>query len=503
MQTRKRGRKRIEGGGGIHETFLLAARLARDAKIARDKRRKIAPTNDASAATAPLVGQLADTGANRKNFTQKLKSGFSKVGNAFKGFRPKSPAAANVTDPLDSSVAVGNAQPLDSSVVVGNAQPLDSSVVVGNDEVVDVGNAQIVSKPFKPDNLLVPMVVNLEFGYVLLGSQKIYINDLKIENGKVNDNMIQSYYDEYIRKSNIQLGDDNESIKERIRNIVKDEFIDVIEYAAHQPHNGIKMVDNIIQVINEGIEILGTDNDFIKILFICINAGIGEVQKLEQISRYIEDVRKQKTGNISSQQSTAAEQEQERLKAEQSQQQEQPAAIVGAVQEQKEVDALEQKMLGTNADLTRTPEELAVESSQRTELEKLNDQKLANDGVLPATIATDISGVNSTNQEATPLSRPGLADVASSAKSTRKAVNAFKKNIQNPMASDTNQVPLDGSPPTDRILDEGEEFEANASKKFEKEKDQDFEGGARSKKTRKRRVKRSKRKTVHYLRKRR
>jgi hypothetical protein len=402
MQTRKRGRKRIDGGIQLSNPFKRAPTqivdpvdanglLLEDSAIAPTAHRNNL-TLRALASVGTAAGKLGSAVVNGTKATGKglatgakatgsaVGSGVTSFGNAFNGLRAKPQAPANVTGTLDAAAPTA---------------PAPSSSAPAPPATVKI----------KPDNLLVPMVINLENNYVLVGALKFKITDGNVFKQYIKnayDIYIKNAYDIYINQATQSLSDatdampSNEQIKAAVRNKVMDEFKgSIMEFLKSRD------LDSVADKANNAIE-LDMGDLFYEIQCIILS-GTSDDAKITAINSLIE---------------ISIEQDAQKLQ-----------------------EAMIKRPVGT-----MSPE-------------------------------TDVNVT-------IPTGNP-------------------EQVIKNPMASDTNQVPLDGLPPTDRILDEDKDFEANASKTIEKEKDQDFEGGARSKKTRKRRQKRSKRKTVHHLRKRR
>lgn len=518
MQTRKRGHKRIKGG------------LLEEVGPAQTQEQA-----DANARALGLDASKPDSTGLFKKAKDRFRNVGTGIASLTRRFRPAPPEAGPV-----NQVAADNAQPVDSSAAVGANPPVVAPVKI------------------KPDNLLVPMVINLENNYVLVGSGKFMIKD-----GNVAKEFIKDAYNKYIEKAKERLAQPNATgdVATVVRQIVFEEFKDIIRDSLIN-----NQLDSAIDYANYANE-LAMGDLFYKIICVRLLPDISDEDKITEINKIlitpdeiiIEDQSKQLEKPISPADEAAIES----LRTEFA-----PAAQGLAVEEAaKPIDrgfsdaasSVMSTRKAANAFKTSIQKPMASENTAsvaeeetldmfgvgepggsglpedmneryKTFFEKHKDRTFyqLNSNGDKLYLCTLIDPAGGWFDEQTRNMKFRRTDGSIGSVNNYYSILPIKSdnNLPKPLADVVDAYLPNGnySISDDNVDHEvrlelacvfgnrqckpafslaNEEFEANASKELEKEKDQDFEGGARSKKTRKRRQKRSKRKTVHYLRKRR
>jgi hypothetical protein len=409
-------------------------------------------------------------------------------------------------------------------------------------------NPSATANKIKPDNLLVPMVINLEKNYVLVGA-----GIFKIENdGNVSKQYIKNAYDIYIKQATQSLSTampSNEQIKVAVRDMVTDEFKGKIRQLLD---SGDLESKKLASVADQAIE-LGMGELFYKIRCIILsetlsNAEIAainsliegdteqEAQKLEKkmLERPVDAVAELKDLSVTIPTGNPG--------------QENKPSLANASRRVISTNKASNAFGVPTKQLTGVDEQVAIRSSEEAPLDAFGVGKLG-ESVLPEDmneryktffekhkyrtfyqlnskkdklyLCTLIDPIDDWFDKETRDMRFRRTDGNIGSVNNYYAILPIKSdnNLPKPLADVVDAYLPNGdySISDDNVDDKVrielacvfgnreclpvamDEFLPNASKQIEKE--EGFEGGARSKKTRKRRQKRSKRKTVHYLRK--
>lgn len=427
MQTRKRGHKRIKGG------------LLEEVGPAQ--------TQEQADANSRALGLDASKPASSGLF-KKAKDRFRNVGTGIasltRRFRPAPQEAGTV-----NQVDVDNAQLVDSSAAVGANPPVVAPVKI------------------KPDNLLVPMVINLENNYVLVGAGKFMIND-----GNVAKEFIKAAYDKYIEQAKQRLAQPNATgdVATVVRQIVFEEFKDIIsDYLINN------QLDSAIDYANYANE-LAMGDLFYNIICVRLLPGISDEDKIAKINKILitpdEIVIDDQSKQLEESMSPADEADIESLKNEFA-----PVAQGLAVEEAASAASQVAAPLPPAA----APVVQQTIDNQNTLAQQavggILSQAVAN-RTAPAPVQSLLTGIRQ--------QKDNLRHVVPESKTTGLPNSLANSGLlEREMANRRKSINPDENESTDAATP----GELGG-------------GGARSKKTRKRRQKRSKRKTVHYLRKR-